>query len=59
MDEELEPTTKRPKLRYLEDMSIEALHDYIVELDAEIARVHEVIAVKEKAHGTAESVFRS
>ena len=59
MDEELEPQTKRKVLKDLELMSIDALHEYIVELNAEIDRTRQAITVKEAAKGAAESVFRS
>ena len=59
MDEELEPQTKRPVLRDLELMSIDALHEYIVELNAEIDRARQAITVKEVAKGAAESAFKS
>ena len=59
MDEDLELRVKRPAPKDLDVMSIEALHEYIEELQAEIERVREAIAVKESAHGAAESVFRS
>ena len=59
MEDELEPQTKRPVLRDLELMSIDALHEYIVELNAEIDRARQAITVKEAAKGAAESVFRS
>jgi len=39
-------------------MSIEALGEYIAELEGEIERVHTEIALKEKARNGAESVFR-
>jgi uncharacterized small protein (DUF1192 family) len=39
-------------------MSIEALHEYVGELEAEIARVRETIAAKEKARVGAETLFR-
>jgi uncharacterized small protein (DUF1192 family) len=56
--EDLEPRTKKPAPKNLEVMSIEALHDYVAELEAEIARVRETIAVKEKARTGAETLFR-
>ncbi len=59
VDEELEPQTKRKVLKDLELMSIDALHEYIVELNAEIDRARQAITAKEAAKGTAESVFRS
>ncbi len=45
--------------RTLAVMSIEALGNYIAELDAEIARVHEAVAEKEGARDTADSVFKT
>jgi uncharacterized small protein (DUF1192 family) len=57
--EELELQTKRPAPRDIELMSIDALHEYIVELNEEIDRVRQAITVKEAAKGVAESVFRS
>ena len=59
MDEDLEPRVKRPAPKDLEVMSIEALHEYIAELQAEIERARGAIALKETAQSAAESVFRS
>ncbi len=59
MDEDLEPRVKRPAPKDLEVMSIEALHEYIAELQAEIERARGAIALKETAQGAAESIFRS
>ena len=59
MDEDLEPRVKGPAPKDLEVMSIEALHEYIAELQAEIERARGAIALKETAHGAAESIFRS
>ena len=59
MDEEdLQPQPQKPDLKNLEVMSVEALEDYIVELEAEIARVRAEIGKKQSAKSTAESVFR-
>ena len=44
--------------RSLAALSIEALGDYISELEAEIIRVREAVAEKESARGEADSVFR-
>ncbi len=44
--EDLEPRTKKPQKKNLEIMSIEALKAYIGELEAEIARTREAIALK-------------
>lgn len=42
----------------LDVMSVEALNEYIAELEAEIARVRDKIAGKQDARGAAESVFK-
>ncbi len=57
--EDLEPRKQKPPPKDLEVMSIEALHEYIGELEEEIARVREAIAAKGKARLGAESVFKS
>ena len=56
--DELEPRKVEPEPKKLEEMSIEALRDYVQELEAEIARAREVIATKEEARAGAEAVFR-
>jgi len=56
--EDLEPKNKKPEPKNLEVMSIEALGEYIDELEAEIARVRIEIASKEKAREGAEAVFK-
>jgi uncharacterized small protein (DUF1192 family) len=57
--EDLEPRKQKPPPKDLEVMSIEALHEYIGEMEEEIARVREAIAAKEKARLGAESVFKT
>ncbi len=57
--EDLEPKAKEPQKKNLEILSIEALKAYIAELEAEIARTREAIALKEKARAGADSVFKS
>lgn len=54
----LEPQKKKPDVRNLEVMSIEALEEYIGELHAEIERIRAEIAKKQSARGAAEAVFR-
>ena len=56
--DDLEPEKKKPKLKDLEEMSIEALQEYIAEMEAEIARVREAIAGKEDARTGAEVFFK-
>ncbi len=42
----------------LQTMSLEQLVEYIAEMEAEIARANEVIAVKRDARGAADAVFK-
>lgn len=59
MDEnDLEPREKKPVLKDLTVLSIEALEDYIGELEAEIGRIREEISRKQTAQTSAESFFR-
>jgi uncharacterized small protein (DUF1192 family) len=59
MDErDLEPLTKKPDIKNLEVLSIEALEEYIAELQLEIARARQEIERKSSARSAAESVFR-
>ncbi len=59
--DDLEPLAPKakPKPKDLDILSLEALADYIAELEAEIDRVKDKIAEKENARGAAESVFKS
>jgi uncharacterized small protein (DUF1192 family) len=57
-EEDLTPRAQKPKPKNLAEMSIEALEEYVAELEAEIARTREAIAEKRKARAGAESVFR-
>ncbi|NQW01418.1 MAG: DUF1192 domain-containing protein [Rhodospirillales bacterium] len=57
--DDLEPVKKKKPLKDLDVMSIEALGEYIEEMETEIARVREKIAFKEKARQGAESFFKS
>jgi len=56
---DLEPLKEKPKPKNLDEMSIEALGEYIDELKAEIARAEAMIGDKENARDGAESVFKS
>ena len=57
--DDLEPPEKLKERPDLETMSIEALGERIVELEAEIAGIREVIDNKEKARSSADSFFKS
>lgn len=56
--EEEEKANKKQRVKNLEEMSIEALEEYIAQLEAEIARTREKIEEKEMAKNNAESVFK-
>ena len=61
MDDDLELQHVERKLppKNLALMSIDALNNYIADLEAEIARAREAITEKQSARGDAESVFKS
>lgn len=56
--DDLEPQKKKPVLKNLEELSIEALHEYIAEMETEIERVRESIKAKEAARQGAEAFFK-
>ena len=56
--DDLEPIVKKPEIKDLEVMSIEALGEYIDELQTEIKRVEVEIKLKKKARAGAEDVFK-
>ena len=56
--DDLEPIKKKPAPRNLDEMSIEALHEYIAGLQAEIERARGAIAGKQSARQGAESFFK-
>ncbi len=58
--DDLEPQHQKQKLvpKNLEELSIEALGEYIAELEAEIARVREAISGKETARKGADQFFK-
>ncbi len=58
MSDDLEPKRPTGEPRILETMSIEALTNYIGELEAEIERARATIKQKEAARDSAASVFK-
>jgi len=56
--DDLDPKTKKPKPRNLDDVSVDALHEYIADLEAEIERVKGEIAKKKAAIAGAEAFFK-
>jgi uncharacterized small protein (DUF1192 family) len=57
--DDLEAVKKKAEQKNLEVMSIEALGQYIEELEGEIARVRVAISLKQDAKSGAESAFKS
>ncbi len=59
-DDPPRPATAETALpRKLDAMSVDALHEYIEELEAEIARVRAEIEKKRGLHNAAEQVFKN
>lgn len=59
MDEDdLQPQQRKPDVKNLEVLSVEALEEYILELQAEIERVRSEIVRKRSAKSAAETFFR-
>lgn len=56
--DDLEPRKAKPKPKDLQPLSVAELDDYIAELEAEIIRAREMIAVKRKERSGAEGLFR-
>lgn len=58
-DDDLDPRTKKPTLKKLDNMSVEELENYIASMRAEIARVEEEIKRKRAYLAAASSLFKS
>lgn len=58
-DLEPRPVKTKPKPKDLDVMSLEALGEYIAELETEIERARAKIAEKQGARSAAESVFKT
>lgn len=56
--DDVAPKQKKRALKNLEELSIEALHDYIAEMEEEITRVREAITMKKAARQGAEAFFK-
>jgi uncharacterized small protein (DUF1192 family) len=57
-EQDLEPLTKRKKLKDLDVMSVDALNEYIAGMEAEIERARAAIAAKQSHKAAAESFFK-
>jgi len=57
--DDLESQQQKLALKNLEEMSIEALAEYIAELEAEIARVREAFKGKKGAQSDSDQFFKT
>ena len=57
--EDLEPLSKKPKPKDLDNLGVEELEDYLAELEAEMARVREKLAAKKAYLSGAETLFKT
>ncbi|MDH5488855.1 MAG: DUF1192 domain-containing protein [Rhodospirillaceae bacterium] len=57
-DEDLEPLKLQEKQVNLDEMSIEAIGEYIAKLEAEIARAQSAVKLKKDARDGANSLFK-
>ena len=60
MEDDDDTIAKRPDVfgLKLEEMSLEELHSYILNLKSEIGRAQKVISDKKNARGDADSIFK-
>ncbi len=58
-DDDLEPQRPKEKKVNLEEMSIEAIGEYIAGLKAEIERAGSAVKLKESARDGAQSLFKT
>lgn len=58
-DDDTDPKTRRAKPRLLDPMSVPELKEYVVHLQAEIARAEAEIAKREKHKSAADAIFKS
>ncbi len=58
-DDDLDPKTKKPMLKPLDNMSVPELKQYLADLHAEIARVEQHLGKKEAYKSAADSFFKS
>ena len=58
-DQDIEPLHKKPKPKDLDVMSIEALKEYVADLEAEIERAKVTVVAKEDHRSKVDSIFKS
>jgi len=56
--DDLQPQKQKPAPKNLDVLSVEALVEYIADLEVEIARVREAIKGKKGAHVAADQFFK-
>ncbi|MBT4890769.1 MAG: DUF1192 domain-containing protein [Rhodospirillales bacterium] len=56
--DDLEPAPKKKETKNLEILSVEALNEYIAELEEEIQRTKDAIVLKDGARSNADSFFK-
>ena len=59
MDDDLEQKKAKLEKPNLDVMSIEELHDYVAEMEAEIERVRTMIKAKTTHRGAADAFFKN
>jgi uncharacterized small protein (DUF1192 family) len=57
--DDLEPLSKKPKPKDLDNLGVDELEDYLAELGAEMARVREKLAAKKAYLSGAEGLFKT
>lgn len=58
-DDDLDPSTKKPQLKNLDNFSVDELGDYIEQLKAEIVRAEAEMARKKASRDAASSFFKT
>ena len=59
LDDDLDPRSKKPALKNLDNMSVAELKDYVAALKNEILRAEADMAKKEKSKAAADGFFKS
>jgi uncharacterized small protein (DUF1192 family) len=57
--DDLEPLSKKPKPKDLDNLGVDELEDYLAELETEMARVREKLAAKKAYLSGAEGLFKT
>ncbi|MEZ0261141.1 MAG: DUF1192 domain-containing protein [Alphaproteobacteria bacterium] len=58
-DDDTDPKTRRARPRPLDNMSVPDLKEYVLQLQAEIARAEAEMAKKEKHKNAADAIFKT